>query len=821
VWLPPGGSRVSGLSSTLRGLRVRPGFALAVILTLGLGIGAATTVWSFAYALLYRPYPYPAPDQLMRVQSVSMKDAGARRGMSLLDVEDYQRLATTMEGIGSYTVYDNRMLGDGPPTVVRVAHVTAGVLPVVGVQPVLGRVFTPDEDRVGGDVHKAVISHTMWQTLFSGDPDVIGQPLRTDRLTYTIVGVMPAGFGFPDRAGVWVPMESYYASLPDGDERREKRRGSRWYDTIVRLAPDVTLEAAAADLAGVATTLEREYPGDNDGITVALTPLRTFEMDAVRPYLLVCLTGVGLVLLICCTNVANLLIVRATERRRDVAIQVALGATWARITQGLAVESAVLGFAGAALGVALATAGVQALLALIPAPLPTWMTIEIDAPVLTAAVIVGLVSTVLFTIGPILANWRLDINRTLREGARGSTRSAVGTALVVVEIGLSVVLLVGAGLLVRTFFELQHRDPGFQSPGLVAARALLWAPGSRPEAASTLASTHQRVLDALHALPGVQSAGVTNSLPYGGTRTERVQADIFIEGRAAEETKTVVSIAGGDVSAGYFETMKIPLVAGRLFEPGDTATAPPVVVVSERAARMFWPDQDPIGRLMSWGAPTSTANPWTRVVGVVGDVTHYAAEGDTGIELYYPMAQWPATTSYYVVRTSLDPDAMLETVRQAIVTAEPSAAVTSVATMERTINASLWQRRLWGVLFTMFAALALVLAAVGIYGVISYAGAQRTRELGVRLALGARPADLQYLVVREGMRLCLAGTVAGVVLALAGGRVVASLLFEVTPYDGATYLAVLAVVGLAGLVACWIPAIRASRVDPTVALRSE
>lgn len=806
--------------SALRSLWVRPAFTITVVLTLALGIGAATTVWSFSYALLFRPYPYRAPEQLVRVQSVYTKEGGMRRGSSLLDLEDYQRRATRIEGIGAYTVYDNRLLGDGPPAVVRVAHVTAGVLPLLGVEPMLGRVFAPDEDRFGGDVNKAVISETVWQTLLGSDPGIIGKPLRTDRFTYTIVGVMPAGFGFPDRAAVWVPMESYYTNLPEGDDRRQKWRGARWYDTIARLAPGATFEQVEADLQSVAATLAREYPQENDGVSVALTPLRTFEMGDIRPYLLVCLAGVGFVLLICCANVANLLIVRASERRREVAVKVALGASWPRIARALVAESLVLGLAGAAAGVVLAAAGVRGLLALIPVPLPTWMTIEVDAPVLAFSALAGVLTAVLFALGPVLASRRVDLTDTLQAGSRGTTRSPVRSVLVVAEIALSVVLLVGAGLLIRTFVVLQQRDPGFRSDGIVAARVVLWAPGSRQESAAALTNTHQRVLDALRALPGVRSAAVTNSLPYTATATGRTQADIFVQGRSADE-KTVVGIAGADVSADYFQVMGIPLVRGRLFTPSDTNTSEPVVIVSERAARVFWPDQDPIGRMVSWGNPTPQANPWTRVVGIVGDIRHYAAEGDTGVEFYYPITQWPVATSYYVVRTATDPDPMLDTIRRTILSMEGSAAITSVKTMERTVTESLWQRRLWGTLFAAFAGLSLLLAAVGIYGVISYAVAQRTRELGVRLALGARPAELQRLVVREGMILCGIGALVGSAVALGLGQAASSLLFDVTPYDVPTYAVVLGAIGLTGLAACWIPALRASRVDPTTALRFE
>jgi predicted permease len=459
-------------------------------------------------------------------------------------------------------------------------------------------------------------------------------------------------------------------------------------------------------------------------------------------------------------------------------------------------------------------------MALIPVPLPAWIRVELDGPVLAVTAALGVGTALLFGLAPITAGWRIDLVRALRDGARGSTRSPIRASLVIGEIGLSVVLLVSAGLLMRTFLELQRRHPGFQPEGVVAARAVLWAPGSRQASAAALAGIHDRVLAALRALPGVRSAAVTNYLPYAGTTLERSQSDIFIKGRAAQDTKTLAPISGADVSPDYFATMRIPLLRGRLFEATDTTESEPVVVISERAARLFFRDRDPIGQYVSWGE-VSTAQPWTRVVGVVGNVKHHAAEGDIGVEFYYPVTQWPVATSYYVVRTDGDPDAYIDAIRRTVVGAEPGAAIASIKTVERTMTESLWQRRLWGVLFTGFAGLALLLAAVGVYGVISYSVAQRTREMGVRLALGATPAAVRALVVRESMTLCVIGVAIGIVVALAMGRVAQTLLFGVTPYDTPTYGIVLAVLFATVGVASWLPARRASRVSPTVALRAE
>jgi putative ABC transport system permease protein len=809
------------MRAAIRSLRHQPAFTLLLVLILALGIGATTTVWSFAYALLLRPYPYESPDALVRVQSVYTKEASARRGMSLPDLEDYRRLSKNIVGIGAYTVFDMRLLTDGPPVVVSAANVNPDALSLLGVRPAMGRLLLPTEDLPGGDVNKVVIAHDVWQSIFGGDRDVIGTPLRTDRETYTVVGVMPPGFGFPERVGIWMPMEAWYSNLPPTDDRRVKWRGARWYATVTRLAPETTIAQAESELNNIAAMLERQYPKDNDGVRIALTPLREFETGSVRPYLVACLTGVLLLLLVCCANIANLLLVRATTRRREIAVRAALGASRAQIARALIAESVMLGVAGAALGVLFGWAGVRGLLALIPVSLPQWMSIEVDAPILVFGFAAGLATSVLFGVGPMMSASRLDTASGLREGARGTARSRLRSTLIVLEIAVSVVLLVGAGLLMQTVARLQQRHPGFDSRGVAAARVVLWVHGTRQESATALNNIHTRVLDALRALPGVRSAAVTNYLPYSGTSTQRTQADIFIKGRAEQETRTLAPITGADVSPDYFSTMRIPLLKGRLFDSTDTTDSPPVIVISERAARLFWPDQDPIGRDISWGQPKATSNPWTRVVGVVGNVKHHAAEGEVGVELYYPLTQWPVAASYYVLRTSDDPDAMLDTIQRTITGTERSIAVPWVKTVERTMVESLWQRRMWGVLFMAFAALALGLAAVGIYGVVSYAVAQRAREMGIRQALGATPGAVRRQIVRESMRLCAIGAALGLAGAFALGRHASSLLFGVTVHDGPTWAVVIATMAATGLAACWVPAMRASRVNPAIALRAE
>jgi putative ABC transport system permease protein len=803
---------------SVRSLVRAPAFSLAVVVTTALGIGVATAVYSLVYAILLRPYPYTDPERVVRVQTRQLKQGGALHGCSLLDIEDYRRRATMIEDIGAFYAFDTQILSDGRPDVVTITQAHPAAINILGVKPIVGRLLTPEEDRPGADVHKAIISEDLWRTRFASDPNVVGQPLRTQLMTFTIVGVMPAGFGFPQRTAFWTPMESFYATLPP--ERKVKPRNARFYATIARLKPGVTLEQAEADLNTVAAALEREYK-ENDGIRVKLTPLREFEVGSLRPYLQLLMGGVALVLLICCANVAGLLLVRASGRQRSLAIQSALGAGRGRIVQALLVESAILALAGGALGVGFAYLGVKAVVALIPIAMPLWLQITIDRSVLAFSVLATVATGIGFGLAPALRASRVDVTTALSQGARGSTtRGRLRFGLIVGEVALSLLLLVFATLLMQAFMRLQRIQKGFEAGGLLTARAVKYQSGTRAEAAAVMGQIHGRVLDGLRRIPGVESAAVTNTLPFTGTQVNRGRTNLTIRGRSLEETKISASMAGGDVSPDYFRTMRIRLLRGRLFDDRDTATSPLVMVINERAARLLSPDRDLIGQELLWGA-LSPGNPYCRIVGIVENVRHQAAESEDGVELYYPITQWPISNSYYVVRTTGDPEPLAPTVRRTIESAEPTMAVTVVKTMERRIDESLWQERLWGVMFTVFATLAVLLAAVGLYGLMAHTVAQRTREIGLRIALGAGRASVGGMVVGDAMVLVGAGLVLGSAAALAAGRLLRGLLHGVPPHDPATYAVVAAVLCATALVAAWIPAQRASRVDPVLALRSE
>lgn len=802
-----------------RSLAKAPAFAVPSALTIALGIGAATAVFSLVYAVLLRPFPYPDADRMVRVFTVAEKEQGAERNCSLLDIEEYNRRSRTVENVGAYIVFDSQITGDGGAEPVVVARLNQEALRAVGVRPELGRLFTADEDRKGGPVNKALVSHGVWQARYGGSREVLGRMIHLPSGGHEIIGVIPAGYGYPDRATVWVTMESWYAL---GLERyRTKQRDQRWYATVARLAPDVTLEQAQQEISAVARQLAEEFPSTNAGVDVRLVRLRDAEVGDVEPYLYLLAGGVGLLLLICIFNVANLLLVRVLAREKQYVIQAALGAGRFELAKGLLAESLLLSLAGGATGALIAWVAVSGFQTLLPDSLPAWMHIEVDPYVLAFCFAAALTTGIVLGFAPATIGSRVNLADALKEGARGSSAGSRGrSALVVAEVAVSLLLLLGAGLLMKTFLQMQQADHGFEADNLLVAnvRNNSFSRADRAERAALMASYHQPILDRLQSIPGVRSAAVTNSLPYAGRapRTGRLR----VQGRAETETQFLLPVAGADVSWDYFQTMGIPLLAGRFFEPTDSSDGAPVVIVNEVGAKALFGGENPIGRMVQWGDTVGPSNPYCRVVGVVADVRQSGVERDA-IELYYPHTQWPVHEGYYVLRTGLDRAAVAESIRAVVRESDPTGVIASIETMSERINGALWQRRLWGVLFAGFACLAMLLAAVGLYGLLSYRVSQRRRDIGVLLALGAAPSGVRAMVVRQGMLLVGAGLALGLLLSVGGSRLIAHLLVDVATYDWSTYAAVVAVLVVAGLAASLLPAIRASRLDPAHTLRSE
>lgn len=809
----------SDLRLALRSLRRRPGFTVLAVGTLALASAATTVVLSFVYAVLLRPLPFPEPGRLIRLETVHTTQ-GVPRGCALLDVEDYRRLATTLDAIGAYTVGTTQLQGDGAARAVTTAWVTAGALATIGVEPALGRLFTPDEDRPGGDVQRVLLSHGLWLERFGGDAAVLGRTIHTPITSYTVAGVMPPGFDFPEHAEIWVPMESWYSAQSGG--RAVKKRGQFWYRTIARLRPGASLAEAREELGAVAARLAERFPEENGDVGLRMTPLRARETAELRPYLALLGGGAALLLAIGCANVAGLLLIHAAARERELAVRAALGAARRRLVGVLLAEAALLAAIAVPPALGLTFAGVGALRRLIPMPLPAGMAIEVDLAVLFGSLATAMLAALLAVAVPAWQTARTDPRAILAEGARSAAgRSRLRSALVVAEVALSLLLLVGAGLLVRTFFTLADTDAGFRRSGLLVVQIARYEPGeTRTERAGPLARFHDRVLARLAALPGVQAAAATNSLPFAGAAAERRQADLTVRGAAPEEVERLSPLAGADVTPGYFAAMGIPILAGRGLAETDTAETPCVVLIDEEGARELWPDRDPLGRELLWGTP-SDDNPFCRVVGVVGDVKHHAAEGGGAIELYYSFRQWPVGNPYYVLRVEGDPAALAPEVRRAIAEIDTDTAVVSIETMDDRFDRSLWPRRLWGIAFAAFASLALLLTAVGLYGTVSHAVGQRTRELGIRVALGARPRGILLLVVADGFKLVAAGAALGLAGALAASRWLAGLLFGVRPLDLETYLHVTLLLATTAVLACAVPAWRAARIDPLAALRRE
>lgn len=810
------------MSSTIKRFRAlvrQPSFSVPAILTIGLGIGVTTAVFGLLYAVLLRPFPYGEPERLVRVFTVMERENQAERNCSLLDIEDYNRRATLIKEFGAYTTFDSQIEGDGNAQAVVVAQLNQTALRTLKVAPSLGRLFTPEEDRRGGPVHKAILSHGLWKGRYGGDPSIVGKTIRNPMTSFEVVGVMPEGFDFPDRADLWLPMESWYVLTSNGN--RPQQRDQRWYATVARLQPGVSIEQAQIEMTGIAKQLSAEFPRDNEGVQIRLKPFRDAAVGNLRPYLWLLGGGVLLVMGIAAANVANLFLARVLAQQKQYVIQAALGASRWALARGLIADSLLVAMIGAIVGTGFAWAAVASFRLLLPSSVPSWIRMELDPAVLlfggTMAFVVGCAVGVI----PSLIGSRVNLEAALREGTRGSSGGAyMRSTLVVAEVSLSVLLLIGAGLLLKTFLSLQNADHGFIADNLVIARVSnsRFQNGDRQVRARQLAAYHSEIRDAFANRPGIKSVAVTNSLPYTGSETGRGR--LRIEGRSEAESRFLLPVSGADVQPDFFEAMKIPLMKGRLFERTDSPDAPPVVIINETGAKALFPNQDPIGRMVQWGDTVGPSNPYCRIVGVVKDVRWEAAQ-QTNIQLYYPFTQWPVATAFYLFRSNLGTSEIASIVSTTLRESDDRAAVVWIKSMNDRINEALWQRRLWGVLFTVFAALAVLLAAVGLYGVLGYAVAQRRREIGIRMAIGSTPGAVWSLIVGDGLRLVVFGAGLGIVASVVGVRAMRSLVESETLTDWTVYSTVLLILAVSAFAACAIPAFRASRVDPLVALRDE
>ena len=805
------------LTAALRGLRRAPGFAAAAALTLALGIGATATIFTLVNAVLLTPLPYEHPER--RVDLWNRWTGFDKTWLSELEAVDYRRLSRTLEAIAVWSSGQANLTGGAEPVRVGFAQVTPNTFTVLGARPIAGRTFAEGEDREGLD-RVAVISHRLWLTYFGGEPGIIGRTLQLDGEARTIVGIMPAGFQLPTDFGedaaepsqLWVPLYLDPAS---------KDRDSHGYYAAAVLAPGATAAQASAELRTIAAAWTRDglYPPQQDFRTYAV-PLEDDVRGAIRPILLLLSAAVAFLLLIACANVANLLLARAEGRQRELAVRVAIGAGPWRIARQLFTESLVLALIGTAGGLAIAVVGATLIQAVDPGSLPKLGAVDLDARVLAFTALVGVLTTIAFGLVPALRASKVQLTDALRDGSvtatAGGSRLRLRAMLVVLETAAAVVLVTGAGLMIRSVDALQRVELGFDPHNVLTMRLAL--PPASYEKPEQVIAAYERLLERVRALPGVRHAGLMRSLPLGTTIGDW---GLTVEGY----TPPPGLFPKGDwqvVSTGALEAIGEKLVRGRRLEASDGLDAPPVALINETMAEAYWPGQDPIGRRIRQGGPT---RPWVTVVGIVADVRHNGLEVAIKEKFYRPHTQWPLSTGnavrnmHLVVKSEGDPMALVPSIRAGVQTIDPRLPIANIRTMEEVVASSMSQPRLAQSVLVIFGVLALVLAAIGLYGVLSYVVSERHHEIGIRMAIGAEPRGVRAMVMRQGLMLALTGVAVGVVVSLALARLIEGLLHGVAPHDLGTFATVPAVLVAVALIASWIPAWRATRVDPLKALR--
>ena len=784
-----------------------PGFTLVALLTLALGIGANSAIFSVVNSVLLRPLPYHQPDRLVMVWHNNTKEGKPDDFIAYPSFLDLRAQSQRLEDAAALTPLWRFVLpGSDGHEQVDGHWVSSSFFQVLGVQPLKGRGFTANEDRPGG-VPAVIVSYRLWRNHFDGDPNILGRAVPLNNSAAPIVGVMPPGFRFLDDVDLWAPLSQ--------NPFLERGRGVRLLRMVGRLAPGATVAQAQAEMEGIAGRLERAYPDTNTGLGARVIALDDQLVGGIRLALLVLMAGVGCVLLIACVNVASLLVARAAAREKEIALRSALGAGRLRLVRQFLTESVVLALLGGAGGLLCAFWGLRLLRGLSPPGLPRVDEISLDGAVLGFTLLVSLLAGLVFGLLPALQLSRGSLQESLKEGGRttatGGT-SRIRNVLAVAEMALALALLVAAGLLIRSFARLIHVDPGFRSDHVLTMQ--LSVPSSYSQPGQRLA-LYKEMFARLEALPGVASAGGVTRLPLGAGVTTTLE----IEGRPVSPGEQP-EIEFRRASTHYFAAMGIPLRTGRVFTERDTAAAPPVAVITEGAARRFWPGENPIGRRVRF-LPGGSDAPWYTIVGVVGDVKHFGLDAEARPELYMHFDQGPPGGPLLAIRTSGDPTNLAAAARRELRRLEKELVISRVKTMTELVSESVAQRRFHALLLGGFAAVALALAAVGIYGVMAHAVTQRTHEIGVRMAMGAQPGDVFRLVIGQGMLLALLGVGIGLVSALGVTRFLERLLFGVEPMDLLTFGAAALFLSAVAFVACYVPARRATRVDPMAALRYE
>jgi putative ABC transport system permease protein len=793
-----------------------PGFSAVVVLTLALGIGANTAIFTIINALLLRPLPYPEAERLAVVATTMRRERVEVRSTSYPDFVSWRDQNTVFEQIAARNSSSFSLLSGDEPERVNGELVSANYFSLLGVRAIHGRTFLPEEDRTPDTHRVAIVGYGLWRRRYGGSPNLVGQVIQLSDGNYTVVGIMPEGFrGISDQAELWLPMMMISAARRASDLQI---RDQRWHSTIARLKPSVSLQQAQIEMDTIARRLEQTYPNTNANRGVLVTPLQVQLFGNMQLMLWILLGAVGCVLLVACANVANLLLQRAATRRKETAIRLALGATRGRLMRQLLTESLLLALIGGALGVLIAFWSADFLVALSPISFPSFVKLTLDTRVLCFSLLISVFTGVLFGLAPALQAAKPALNEVLKDSGRGVSgglgRSRLLGSLVVSEIALALVLLVGAGLMIRSLQRLQAVDPGFDSERLLTMRFSL-PPQKYPR--EQIGGFNQQLRERLRALPGVQATALSSDLPLsGGTSAGPIE----LEGQTAAPADGEIRMYRHRVTPQFFATLGIPLLKGRDFTADDHAQAPKVVIISEALAQRYWPGADPIGkRLREEGAD----NPWFSIVGVAADVKYRGLPQNPNADpdVYFPLLQRPTNNLSLAVRAEADPAGLTAAIRSELQKLDPNLPVYGITTMAQQIARQTTQARFSAWLLGVFGALALVLSAVGIYSVMAYAVEQRTHEVGIRMALGARAGNVLTLVMRQGMRLALMGVALGVSAALALTQLMKGLLFGVAAADPLTYAGIALLLTAVALVACWIPARRATRVDPLTALRCE
>jgi putative ABC transport system permease protein len=806
-----------------RRLARSPGFVVIAVVTLALAIGASTAVLSLVNALLIRPLPYRAPQQLVLLLQHFKSQNLERIPVSPPEFVDYESRAQDFEKIGAFGNVDFNLVSGDKPERIAGAQVTANVFPLLGVTPIKGRFFEPTECQVGrNDV--IIISERLWQRKFNRDPQILGTKLLLDGKGFTVVGIMPAGFDFPlqlfnlgaggqfgGRADIWQPLAF--------TDKELSIRYNRSYSIVGRLKPGISLAHAQAEIETINGQMRIEhkdnYPG-GDSFGGDVFPLQELAVARMRPTLLILLGAVALVLLIACANLTTMLLARAAAHERDMAIRVALGAGPLRLLRQVLTESVMLALLGGVAGILLAIWGVDLLKSIGAQTVPRLREVNLDLRVLTTTFAVSVGTGIVFGLVPGLASAKPELTESLKEGGRSSTvgksRNRLRNALVIAEVALALVLLTSAGLLMKSFVRLQNVNPGFDSHHVLTAEVSL--PKLQYPDNKAIVRFSDEAQRRIATLPGIEAVGLTTVLPLAGTNGD---SSFAIEGRPDDRSTPNPDEEKREVSPGYFRAIGTPLIRGRFFTEADNVDAPLVIIVNQTFARKFWPNEDAVGKRIVMGGMSPDPK-WITIVGIVGDIRHAALDVEPKPEMYVPFAQDPYKSMIFAVRGAQDPRNLASAIRSQIQSIDPGLPLANIRTFDAVIAESVAPRRLSVVLLGVFAAVAVLLATVGIYGVMSFLVVQRTHEIGVRMALGAQRADVMRLVIGRALQLIAIGTAIGLLMALFSTRALQALLYRVSAVDLPTFFFVAFVLGLVALAASYLPAQRATRSDPMVAL---